>query len=245
MPSEEWAETGAARAERILHPPATAPAFCQRSGGAPDYAAENDEIVSMPGRARICPYYFVANDRVSLGGVLATLVPSDKKLIHGMRDAIISPGRSRSFPSPASSSASRPWGMTLCSGKWPMGAPETQGTPSRTASRRRHSLGAAPFRLVFVMETAEDQPADPLQHARQPELGEHPVDAVGLLADVFQEEDRAPRNRAHREFRSDEPDRSCYRRATGPRRGPARRSSAHSRAETNRRRAVRAASAAG
>jgi hypothetical protein len=57
-----------------------------------DYAAENDEIVTLTGRARVCPYYFVANERVTLGGVLVTLVPADKKLIHGMRDAVISPG---------------------------------------------------------------------------------------------------------------------------------------------------------
>jgi hypothetical protein len=56
-----------------------------------DYVAENDEIVTLPGRARVCPYYFVVNDRVTLGGVLVTLVPTDKKLIHGMRDAIIGP----------------------------------------------------------------------------------------------------------------------------------------------------------
>jgi hypothetical protein len=56
-----------------------------------DYGAENDEIVSLSARARICPYYFVANDRVTLGGVLSTLVPTDKKLIHGMRDAVIGP----------------------------------------------------------------------------------------------------------------------------------------------------------
>jgi hypothetical protein len=56
-----------------------------------DYVAENDEVVTLNGRARVCPYYFVVNDRVSLGGVLVTLVPADKKLIHGMRDAILSP----------------------------------------------------------------------------------------------------------------------------------------------------------
>jgi hypothetical protein len=56
-----------------------------------DYVAENDEIVTLTGRARICPYYIVVADRVTLGGVLATLVPADQKLIHGMRDAILSP----------------------------------------------------------------------------------------------------------------------------------------------------------
>ena len=47
-------------------------------------------IQTMPSRARLCPYYFVDNqDRANLGGVLATLVPSDKKAIHGMRDAVM------------------------------------------------------------------------------------------------------------------------------------------------------------
>ena len=93
MPAEEWAaEVRAALAEFSRHP-----RLLQRfvKGGVlrQDYLAENGEIVSLSGRARLCPYYFVVNDRVSLGGVLSTLVPADKKLIHGMRDAIISPAR--------------------------------------------------------------------------------------------------------------------------------------------------------
>ena len=35
--------------------------------------------------------YFVAGDTVQLGGILATVVPLDKKLIHGMTDAIMTP----------------------------------------------------------------------------------------------------------------------------------------------------------
>ena len=45
----------------------------------------------MSGRARLCPYYFVTKDRAELAGILATVVPLDKKLIHGMRDAIMAP----------------------------------------------------------------------------------------------------------------------------------------------------------
>jgi hypothetical protein len=65
--------------------------FVKGSLAKQDYRAENDEVVTLNGRARVCPYYFVVNDRVTLGGVLVTLVPADKKLIHGMRDAILSP----------------------------------------------------------------------------------------------------------------------------------------------------------
>jgi len=54
-----------------------------------------NEVVPMKGRARLCPYYFVAGDgdaaRAQLGGVLATICPPDKKIIHGMTEAIFAP----------------------------------------------------------------------------------------------------------------------------------------------------------
>jgi len=54
-----------------------------------------NEVVPMKGRARLCPYYFVAGEgdmaRPELGGVLATICPADKKIIHGMTDAILAP----------------------------------------------------------------------------------------------------------------------------------------------------------
>lgn len=54
-----------------------------------------NEVVPMKGRARLCPYYFVAGDgdaaRPQLGGVLATIVPADKKIVHGMTDAVLAP----------------------------------------------------------------------------------------------------------------------------------------------------------
>ncbi len=45
----------------------------------------------MRARARWCPYYFVAGEEVTLGGILATLCPEDKKKLHGMREAVIIP----------------------------------------------------------------------------------------------------------------------------------------------------------
>lgn len=58
-----------------------------------DFAA--GQVVAMPGRVRLCPYYFVHGDvataRPALGGVLATICPADKKIIHGMRDAVLAP----------------------------------------------------------------------------------------------------------------------------------------------------------
>jgi hypothetical protein len=53
---------------------------------------ETGETKTMRGRVRLCPYYFVENGKVKLSGALATIVPADKKLLHGMRDAILAPG---------------------------------------------------------------------------------------------------------------------------------------------------------
>jgi hypothetical protein len=56
---------------------------------------ETGKIEMMEGRVRLCPYYFVgaSDGKVTLGGVLATICPSDKKILHGMRDAILVPCR--------------------------------------------------------------------------------------------------------------------------------------------------------
>ncbi len=52
-------------------------------------------LIPIKGRARLCPYYFVLGEsdaaRAHLGGVLATICPADKKIIHGMTEAIFAP----------------------------------------------------------------------------------------------------------------------------------------------------------
>ena len=55
------------------------------------YDEATGELVSMSGRARLCPYYFVTGEQAELAGILATICPLDKKVIHGMRDAIMAP----------------------------------------------------------------------------------------------------------------------------------------------------------
>lgn len=56
---------------------------------------EKNEAVPLKGRIRLCPYYFVSGEgdaaRPGLGGILATIVPADKKIIHGMTDAVLAP----------------------------------------------------------------------------------------------------------------------------------------------------------
>lgn len=53
------------------------------------------QSVPMKGRVRLCPYYFVHGEadsaRAQLGGILATICPADKKIIHGMTEAVFAP----------------------------------------------------------------------------------------------------------------------------------------------------------
>lgn len=59
----------------------------------PVYAPDGSETYSMEGRMRLCPYYFVDEkaQKAELHGILATLCPADKKIIHGMKDAALLP----------------------------------------------------------------------------------------------------------------------------------------------------------
>jgi hypothetical protein len=49
------------------------------------------ELRRMRGRVRLCPYYFVGERTAICGGALATICPDDKKLLHGMTEAILVP----------------------------------------------------------------------------------------------------------------------------------------------------------
>ena len=65
------------REPRVIEHP-----VCEPGGG----------VAMMRGRVRLCPYYFrSAGGSTSLAGCLATIVPEDKKKIHGMREAILVP----------------------------------------------------------------------------------------------------------------------------------------------------------
>ncbi|GAC1659319.1 MAG: hypothetical protein NVS4B13_03770 [Candidatus Elarobacter sp.] len=55
----------------------------------PFLSTSSGEIKEMDGRVRLCPYYFVVDNETRLGGILATVAPADKRLIHGMSDAIM------------------------------------------------------------------------------------------------------------------------------------------------------------
>lgn len=55
------------------------------------YNEGTQAIVPMAGRVRLSPFYFVRDERAELAGILATACSLDKKLIHGMKDAIMVP----------------------------------------------------------------------------------------------------------------------------------------------------------
>lgn len=58
----------------------------------PYFDADTGEVKIMKGRVRLCPYYFIDKEgKTSLGGAMATIVPADKKKIHGMKDGILVP----------------------------------------------------------------------------------------------------------------------------------------------------------
>jgi hypothetical protein len=53
---------------------------------------EDGSVEIMHGRVRICPYFFTDDaGETRFGGALATIVPADKKKIHGMADGILVP----------------------------------------------------------------------------------------------------------------------------------------------------------
>ena len=56
---------------------------------------DSGELKTMKGRVRLCPYFFVEGNRVKLRGALATIVPADKKFLHGMSEAILAPSKTQ------------------------------------------------------------------------------------------------------------------------------------------------------
>jgi hypothetical protein len=93
LPQREWADS----IEQALSSFSSGPFILQkffkgRLVKQPYYNPATQSIETLVGRVRLCPYYFVLSDNeVQLGGALATIVPADKKIVHGMRDAIMVP----------------------------------------------------------------------------------------------------------------------------------------------------------
>lgn len=96
LPHADWA----AAVEKAIHSFGKSPFVLQRYHkpalvDSEWFDFDANALVAMKGRVRLCPYYFVAGEaeaaRAQLGGVLATICPADKKIIHGMTEAIFAP----------------------------------------------------------------------------------------------------------------------------------------------------------
>jgi hypothetical protein len=96
LPGDAWTEAleTALAASRHAHP-----VWCLQAYRKPERTvvryldSEGTTAATMEGRARISPYYFRTDDGPPhLGGVLVTICPADKKVIHGMVDGVVAPG---------------------------------------------------------------------------------------------------------------------------------------------------------
>jgi hypothetical protein len=94
LPHAEWEK----RIDYALATFETSPTIMQRfhKGSLVEHQyrePDSGRLKTMKGRVRLCPYFFVEPDRVKLRGALATIVPADKKFLHGMSDAILVPSK--------------------------------------------------------------------------------------------------------------------------------------------------------
>jgi hypothetical protein len=92
LSNEEWARA----IDEALASFEKNPFVLQRfhAGRVTEHPAWHDEhrlTVSTKSRTRLCPYYFITGDTPRLSGILATVCPADKKILHGMRDAMMLP----------------------------------------------------------------------------------------------------------------------------------------------------------
>jgi len=92
LPQREWEEAVGRALNDFPHHPWILQRFHKgRIVEQPFFDPVSNAVQTMRGRVRLCPYYFVIDGRAELRGALATIVPADKKLLHGMKDAILAP----------------------------------------------------------------------------------------------------------------------------------------------------------
>ena len=90
--NEIWQETLKTSLHRFPNPPSVLQKFYKGKKVEGRFLnPATGKIETMTSRVRLTPYYFVVGETTQLGGILATLCPHDKKKIHGMVDAIMSP----------------------------------------------------------------------------------------------------------------------------------------------------------
>jgi hypothetical protein len=93
LPQKEWADRIQQGIESFAKGPFILQKFFKgRLVRQPFFNPATQSMDILTGRVRLCPYYFAISEKeVRLGGALATIVPADKKFVHGMRDGIMVP----------------------------------------------------------------------------------------------------------------------------------------------------------
>ncbi len=92
LPQDEWASVLRHAIDSFHTTPYVLQEFHKGKLFEIDYLDERTgAITRMGGRVRLSPYYFVTGEKVELAGILATVCPADKKIIHGMKDAVMVP----------------------------------------------------------------------------------------------------------------------------------------------------------
>jgi len=79
------------RPRRVPHHPHILQVFCHSVLTDQPFYGEDGTLMTMKGKARLSPYFFVSGGKAILGGVLATVCPADKKILHGMSVAVMAP----------------------------------------------------------------------------------------------------------------------------------------------------------
>ncbi len=92
MPQKQWAEQIQQALEQSNEQPWLMQEFEEGKLVEHPVYREDGSIEMMKGRVRLCPYYFTdQKGKTEFAGCLATLVPADKKKIHGMSDGVLMP----------------------------------------------------------------------------------------------------------------------------------------------------------
>lgn len=92
LPQSEWTASINSALKAFSHNPYVLQEFHKgRQYEVNYFDPVSSELRTMAGRTRLSPYYFVTGENAQLAGILATIVPADKKVIHGMKDAIMVP----------------------------------------------------------------------------------------------------------------------------------------------------------
>jgi hypothetical protein len=92
MPSAEWAEHLRTALDQSSEQPWVLQEFKEGRRITHPVFRDDGSVEMMQGRVRLCPYFFTDDaGETRFGGCLATIVPADKKKIHGMSDGVLVP----------------------------------------------------------------------------------------------------------------------------------------------------------